>query len=75
MRSSMAPMVDRYEGGLPILDLPLPAVERYRRAPMVSLDLEIEFEDASQTEWFGPMAETAPLPDRYLRARCWASEE
>ena len=74
MRSA-ATVGPRLEVSFPIFDLPRPAVERYRRVPMVSLNLEIEFEDESQTEWFGPTAKTAPMPDRYLRARCWASEE
>jgi hypothetical protein len=75
MRTAPGSRVERYEVSFPVLELPLPAVERYRPAPMRSLDLEVEFEDESETEWFGPSSKSGPSPDRYLRARCWASEE
>ena len=83
MRSQMATLIDHFELAFPVIELPLPAVERYRMVPMQSLDFEVEFEDADEeTESFGPMSKAtskAPPPpppsDRYLRARCWASEE
>jgi hypothetical protein len=74
----MATLIDHFELAFPVVELPLPAVERYRMVPMQSLDFEVEFEDADEeTEWFGPKAKAPPPPpsDRYLRARCWASEE
>jgi hypothetical protein len=80
MRPQMATLIDHFELAFPVLELPLPAVERYRRVPMQSFDLEVEFGDADEeTEWFGPKT-TASVPDpprsdKYLRARCWASEE
>lgn len=77
MRSQMATLIDHFELAFPVLELPLPAVERYRLVPMQSFDLEVEFEDVDEeTEWFGPKTAPEPPPsDRYLRARCWASEE
>ena len=76
MRPPMATLVDHFELAFPILELPPPAIERYRVVPMLSLDLEVEFEDADEeTEWFGPKAKSVPPSERYLRARCWASEE
>ena len=36
------------------------------RAPVQSLDLEIAYDDPDAV---------APSSDRYLRARCWASED
>jgi hypothetical protein len=74
----MATLIDHFELAFPVIELPLPAVERYRRVPMQSLDLEVAFEDADEeTEWFGPTTKAAdpPRSDKYLRARCWASEE
>jgi hypothetical protein len=79
MRLPMATLVDHFELAFPIIELPPPAIERYRLVPMKSLDLEVEFEDADEeTEWFGPTTVRPPAPaesERYLRARCWASEE
>jgi hypothetical protein len=82
MRPPMATLVDHFELAFPIIELPPPAIERYRLVPMKSLDLEVAFEDADEeTEWFGPSATVSagakPVPpsERYLRARCWASEE
>ncbi len=78
MRPPMATLVDRFELAFPIVELPPPAVERYRLTPMPGVDLELEasFADAEeQTEWFAPRAQRAPESERYLRARCWASEE
>jgi hypothetical protein len=66
----MATLIDQFELGFPLSELPLPAVERYRRVPVQSLYLEIDFEDTDATE-----PGEAPRSDRYLRARCWASEE
>jgi hypothetical protein len=49
-----------------IIELPLPAVERYRAvSPRMSIDLEVDYVD--------PDAD-APS-DRFLRARCWVSED
>lgn len=78
MRLPMATLVDHFELAFPILELPPPAIERYRLVPMKSLDLEVEFEDTDEeTEWFGPKIAVVPAKEseRYLRARCWASEE
>jgi hypothetical protein len=75
MRSQYATLIDHFELGFPAVELPPPAVERYRMVPMHSLDLEVEFEDASQTEWFGPSSKAEAEPEKYLRARCWVSEE
>ena len=77
MRSQMATLIDHFELAFPVIELPLPAVERYRRVPMQSFDLEVAFEDADEeTEWFGPKSKAEPpRSDKYLRARCWASEE
>jgi hypothetical protein len=82
MRSQATTLIDQFELGfrppeysseIPI-ELPAPAIERYR-VPMRSLDLEVEFEDESQTEWFLPRTKSEPEPEKYLRARCWVSEE
>jgi hypothetical protein len=56
-------------------ELPQPAIERYRvvqvvRPPVMSLDLEVEFED-SETYEKQPVLQS----DRFLRARCWSSED
>jgi hypothetical protein len=75
MRSPSVTLVDHYELSFPVIELPAPAVERYRQVPMRSLDLEVDFDDESHTEWFGSDSKSARHPDRYLRARCWASEE
>lgn len=75
MRSQHATLIDHFELGFPAVELPPPAVERYRTVPMHSLDLEVEFEDESQTEWFLPSLKSEPEPEKYLRARCWVSEE
>jgi hypothetical protein len=74
MRSQMATLIDHFELGFPAVELPTPAIERYR-VPMRSLDLEVDFEDESQTEWFAPSSKSDPEPEKYLRARCWVSEE
>ena len=79
MRSQSATLIDHFELGYrPVelsVELPEPAVERYRTGPMHSLDLEVDFEDESQTEWFLPRLKSEPEPEKYLRARCWVSEE
>ena len=49
-----------------IIELPLPAIERYR-APALSLDITVDYEDLD--------ASVAPSSDRLLRARCWVSED
>jgi len=48
-----------------IIELPLPAIERYR-APALSLDITVDYEDLDNV---------APSSDRLLRARCWVSED
>jgi hypothetical protein len=49
-----------------IVELPLPAVERYRAvSPRMSIDLEVDYVDA----------EADAPSDRFLRARCWVSED
>ena len=79
MRPENATLVDRFElVEFPIRDLPLPAVERYRMVPMQSLYLSIDFEDSDAGEsspGSDSFSDGAPPSDRYLRARCWASEE
>jgi hypothetical protein len=79
MRSSQATLVDRFELSFPLPDLPRPAVEKYRAAPIQSLYLEIDFEDTDADRdgsgWFNRAEKPAPESDRYCRARCWASEE
>jgi hypothetical protein len=78
MRSQMATLIDHFELAFPIIELPPPAVERYRMVPMKSLDLEVDFEETDTGETtgsFGPSSDAVPQSDRYLRARCWASEE
>jgi hypothetical protein len=80
MRPDNATLVDRFELSLPILDVPRPAIERYRAAPIQSLYLEIDYEDTDAGDT-SPGSDSAygrdgePKSDRYLRARCWASEE
>lgn len=50
-----------------IIELPAPAIERYRAAaPRMSIDLEVTYDD--------PDANDEPS-DRFLRARCWVSED
>jgi hypothetical protein len=84
----MATLVDRFELAFPIAELPLPAIERYRMVPMTSLYLEVDFEDTDDGDSFAdaressmragssmPPSGSAPQSDRYLRARCWVSEE
>jgi hypothetical protein len=88
MRSQMATLVDQFELAFPVPELPLPAIERYRLVPMTSLYLEVDFEDTDDGDSFGddresssrgassfPGLDAAPQSDRYLRARCWVSEE
>jgi hypothetical protein len=75
MRSQMATLIDHFELAFPIIELPPPAIERYRMVPMKSLDLEVDFEDTDESDSFGPSSDAVPQSDRYLRARCWASEE
>jgi len=86
MRPQMATLIDRFELAFPIAELPLPAIERYRMVPMTSLYLEVDFEDTDDGDSFGderetragssmPPSEASPQSDRYLRARCWVSEE
>jgi hypothetical protein len=59
-RDAMQTLID-------IIELPLPAIERYRAAaPRMSLDLEIDYEDSDGAQ---------PPSDRFLRARCWVSED
>jgi hypothetical protein len=72
MRSQMATLVDHFElGGFPVSALPFPAVERYRRVPIQSLYLEIDFEETDDEK----TSPGLPPSERYLRARCWSSEE
>ena len=61
MRAMTGTLIDCFE-------LPLPAIERYRMVPMQSLDLEVEFDDTGETD-------ALPPSDRFLRARCWSSED
>ena len=75
MRSQMATLIDHFELSFPVIELPLPAVERYRMVPMRSFDFEVDFEDTDESDSFGPSSDSIPQSDRYLRARCWASEE
>ena len=79
MRSQMATLIDHFELAFPVTELPLPAIERYRMVPIQSLYLEIDFEDTDERDSRGSSGcgsiDDAPQSDRYLRARCWASEE
>jgi hypothetical protein len=81
MRPENATLVDRFELSFPIIEPRAPAIERYRAAPIQSLYLEIDFEDTDTGETSSPGSDAAygadgePKSDRYLRARCWASEE
>ncbi|MGO8992835.1 MAG: hypothetical protein ACLQVI_05875 [Polyangiaceae bacterium] len=75
----MATLIDHFELAFPVTELPLPAIERYRMVPIQSLYLEIDFEDTDEGDARASSqsgsCEEAPQSDRYLRARCWASEE
>jgi hypothetical protein len=79
MRPSQATLVDRFELAFPIAELPRPAIEKYRAAPIQSLYLEVDFEDTDDGEVssgsYSGHSDEEPKSDRYLRARCWASEE
>jgi hypothetical protein len=80
MRPENATLVDRFELiEFPVRDLPLPAVERYRMVPIQSLYLEIDFDDSDSGESSpgsdSGSSDAVPPSDRYMRARCWASEE
>jgi hypothetical protein len=83
----MATLIDRFELAFPIAELPPPAIDRYRMVPMTSLYLEVDYEDTGESDPFVdepaatragsslPPSERGAQSDRYLRARCWVSEE
>jgi hypothetical protein len=89
MRPNAATLIDRFELAFPIAELPPPAIDRYRMVPMTSLYLEVDYEDTDESEAFGEddratwrgdsgvlaSSDVVPQSDRYLRARCWVSEE
>jgi hypothetical protein len=80
MRPQSATLVDRFElVEFPVIGLAEPGIKQYRRIPIQSLYLEIDFEDSDAGESSpgsdSGYSDAAPQSDRYLRARCWASEE